>query len=395
MKKKLIRITTIPYSIGSLLKGQLRYMSDHYEVIGIASSEPEGELEKAALSQNARAIPINMTRKITPWKDLVSLFQLYRVLRAERPFFVHTHTPKAGLIGMMAAWMARVPHRLHDIAGLPLLEASGTKLKVLTLVEKLTYACATRVYPNSREMHKIVLQRKFAPPGKFKVLDKISSNGVDTELFNPDLFEPSQRRELRNSLGIDPEDFVGIFVGRLVKDKGINELVSVFDALSKKYDDLRLLLVGMLETDLDPLKESTLKKIAENPAIISAGTQSDVRPYFAIADILVFPSYREGFPNVPLEAGSMGLPSIVTDINGCNETVEHGKNGLIVAPKNEEQLSIAIEELKNNPGLMSALAANARPMITERFEQRSIWEAILKEYKDLETGTGRESVPAY
>ncbi len=387
MKKKLVRITTIPYSIGSLLKGQLHYMSDQYEVIAIASSDPEGELEKAALSQNARAIPVKMTRKITPFRDLISLFQLYRILRAEKPFFVHTHTPKAGLIGMIAAWMARVPHRLHDIAGLPLLEASGIKLSVLELVEKLTYACATRVYPNSRNMHKIVLDRKFAPPGKFKVLDKISSNGVDTSLFNPELFDLSDGLELRKSLGISADDFVGIFVGRLVKDKGINELVSVFDTLSKKNKNLKLLLVGMMETDLDPLKEATLDKIANNPAIIFAGTQYDVRPYLAIADILVFPSYREGFPNVPLEAGSMGLPAIVSDINGCNETIEHGKNGLIVAPKDEAQLSDAVELLMENKGMLNELASNARPMITERFEQKAIWEAILNEYMELERNT--------
>ncbi len=384
MKKKLIRITTVSYSIKSLLKGQLKHMADHYEVIGIAASEPEGELEIACAEQNARAIPIQMTRRITPFQDLISLFRLYRVLKKEKPYFVHTHTPKAGLIGMMAAYMAGVPHRLHDIAGLPLLEAGGLKLSVLTFVEKLTYACATRVYPNSRGIHKIVLDRKFAKPSKFKVLDCISSNGVDTARFDPALFPESERQNLKASLGLSEKDFVCIFIGRLVKDKGINELVAVFDRLTLKHPDLKLLLIGMMEPELDPLLPRTLERIAKNPSIVEGGTQMDVRPYLAISDLLVFPSYREGFPNVPLEAGSMGLPSVVTDINGCNETVEHGKNGLIVTPKDEAQLTNAVERLLADRQLLQDMAANARSMISERFEQKRVWAAILQEYKELE-----------
>ncbi len=387
MKKKLIRITTVPYSLGSLLKGQLKYMSNDYEVIGIASSEPKGDLERAAASQNARGIPIKMTRKITPFQDLRSLISLYRVLRHEKPFFVHTHTPKAGLIGMLAAFFARVPHRLHDIAGLPLLEATGLKKKILVWVEKLTYACATRVYPNSRGIHKIVVENKFARPEKFKVLDKISSNGVDTTRFNRELFKAEELSQLRASLGIASDDFVCIFIGRLVKDKGINELVSAFQKLSQKRAKLKLLLVGMFEKDLDPLHPSTMQGIENNPSIISAGTQDDVRPYLAIADLLVFPSYREGFPNVPLEAGAMGLPSVVTNINGCNEIVEEGENGLIVPPKDEAALASAVERCLDDPALLEKLSGNARELISSRFEQKGIWVEILKEYRELEASS--------
>lgn len=387
MKKKLIRITTVPYAISSLLKGQLPYMSQDYEVICISSTEPPGRLETAAKSQNARPIPVKMTRKITPFQDMRSLIQMYLVLRKEKPFFVHTHTPKAGLIGMMAAYFARVPHRLHDIAGLPLLEATGFKRKVLNLVEKLTYACATRVYPNSRGLHQIVLENKFAPPEKFKVLDKISSNGVDTSQFNPENFQQTQRLELRKSLNILPDDFVAVFVGRLVRDKGINELVGAFEILTAKYKDLKLLLVGMYEKDLDPLMEKTERNIEHNPSIIYVGSHDDVKPYFAISDLLVFPSYREGFPNVPLEAGAMGLPSVVSDINGCNEIIEDGKNGLIIPPKDMQAIIMAVEKLYLEPEVRKKLAANARPMISARFEQESIWVEILKEYRALEAKT--------
>jgi len=359
-------------------------MSSDYEVIGIASSEPAGHLEKAAESQNARGIPIKMTRKITPLQDLRSLYKLYRVLRREKPFFVHTHTPKAGLIGMLASYFARVPHRLHDIAGLPLVEATGFKRQILVWVEKITYFCATRVYPNSRGLHKIVLENKFAAPDKFKVLDKVSSNGVDTAKFNKEHYKAEELQDLRESLGINQEDFVWVFVGRMVKDKGINELVKAFEILSERNPQLKLLLVGMFEKDLDPLLPETMKSIENNPGIIEAGTQHDVRPYLAISDLLVFPSYREGFPNVPMEAGAMGLPAIVTDINGCNEIIEEGKNGLIFPPKNVEAIVEAAERLLDEPELFQELARNARPMISSRFEQEGIWKEILKEYRALE-----------
>lgn len=383
MKKKLIRVTTVPYSLGGLLRGQLKYMSAYFEVVGIASSG-EGHLDKVGLQEGIRTIPVEMTRKITPFKDLKALWKLYRIFRKEKPFFVHTHTPKAGLLGMIASYLARVPHRLHDIAGLPLVEATGLKLVVLKMVEKLTYGCASRVYPNSRGMHKMVLDNKFAPPAKFKVLDKISSNGVNTSHFNPALLEESELMKLRKSLDIVPDDFVCIFVGRLVKDKGVNELVAVFELLSIKYKHLKLLMLGSYENHLDPLDKKTENIIQNNTALKYVGSQADVRPYMAISDILVFPSYREGFPNVPMEAGAMGLPAVVSDINGCNEIIEHGRNGLIVPLKDEVALGQAIEKLMKDRELLNSMATNARPMVITRYEQESIWKEILKEYKRLE-----------
>ena len=380
MKKKLIRITTVPISLEKLLENQLRFMKSHYQVTAISSDKPN--LERVGQLHEVPVFHVEMTRKITPWQDLKAVWQLYTYFKKEKPLIVHTHTPKAGTVGMLAAKLAGVPHRLHTIAGLPLLEATGGKRKLLNAVEKATYACATHIYPNSFGLKEIIIQEKFCKPNKLKVLGNGSSNGINTAYFNPENFSAQQNQSLKNSLGIHPKDFVFIFVGRLVGDKGINELVSAF----KKFEtqNLKLLLVGNLETNLDPLQKNTLQEIEENPNIISIGFQKDVRPYFAISDSLVFPSYREGFPNVVMQAGAMGLPSIVSDINGCNEIIIEGENGIIIPVKDSNAVFAAMKKMIEDKTLRTRLQQNARPMIVSRYEQSVVWEAILDEYKRLE-----------
>lgn len=256
----------------------------------------------------------------------------------------------------------------------------GVKRKILNFVEKLTYACATKVYPNSYGLKEIILQNKFAKEEKLKIIANGSSNGIDTSYFNSTLFSEAENKKLKESLNIKLTDFVFIFVGRIVGDKGINELVEAFDKLLKEKKQVKLLLVGPLESELDPLKEKTIVRINTNKKIISVGYQNDVRPYFAVANALTFPSYREGFPNVVLQAGSMGLPSIVSDINGCNEIIEEGKNGCIVPVKDVEALYKAMERVVTDTGMKK----NTRVMIRKRFEQKVVWEALLNEYKSLE-----------
>ncbi|WP_111709656.1 glycosyltransferase family 4 protein [Lutibacter citreus] len=384
MKKKLIRITTVPISLEKLLEGQLGFMKSYFQVIAV-SSEKE-RLNTFGEEQNIPVFHLEMTRKITPIKDLISLLKLYKYLKKEKPFIVHTHTPKAGIVGMLAAKMANVPNRLHTVAGLPLLESIGIKRKVLNFVEKLTYSCATKVYPNSMGLKEIIIKNNFAKPLKLKVLANGSSNGIDTEFFNPQLFSVEKNEALKQELGIQKNDFVFIFVGRIVGDKGINELVAAFEELQNsalQTQKFKLLLVGPFEQDLDPLKKETIHSIKNNPSIISVGYQQDVRPYFAISDVLVFPSYREGFPNVVMQAGAMGLPSIVTNINGCNEIVVEGKNGWVIPVKNTEAILSAMRHCLINTTAFIKAKSNARIMIETRYEQQLVWEAILEEYKVL------------
>jgi len=379
MKPKLVRVTTVPLSLDKLLEGQLGFMGDHYDVIAVSSDKPY--LERVAKREGARFFHLEMTRQITPLKDVSAVWKLYRFLKKEKPHIVHSHTPKAGIVTMLAAKLAGVPHRLHTVAGLPLLEVSGTKRKILDAVEKLTYACATKVYPNSFGLRKIILDNGFCSESKLKVLAGGSSNGIGTAYFSSDQIDDNRKNGLRRELGISPGDFIFIFVGRLVGDKGINELVSAFASLSAERPQAKLLLVGPAEDHLDPLLPETVRLIETHPKIISAGYQNDVRPYFAISDALVFPSYREGFPNVVMQAGAMGLPAVVSDINGCNEIVTDGKNGLIVPAKNAPAIEAAMRQLIDSKGLYDHLKENARRTIVSRYEQSAVWQAVLDEYR--------------
>lgn len=389
-KKKLIRITTIPQSLAILLKGQPKFMSRFYEVLCI-SSHGNGVLDALAEYEGTRAIPVEMTRNITPLKDLRSTWELYRIFRNEKPFIVHTHSPKAGAVGMLAAYLARVPNRLHTNGGLAFIEIRGMKRFMLDLVEKFTYACASTVYTNSFGLKDILVKKKYAKESKIRVLGNGSSNGIDTVHFSPNAVTDSDKEDLRGQLGISKYDYVFIFVGRLVMDKGINELIEAFKEIADKNDKVKLLLVGPFEKSednqikpSDELQPETIDFIRSSDQVMAVGFQTDVRPYFAISDCLVFPSYREGFPNVVMQAGAMGLPTIATDINGCNEIIVPNKNGALVPPKKVPELEESMKAYLNKGRGNEEGSAAIRKIIEDRFSQQIIWELILKEYKRLE-----------
>ncbi|MAZ72739.1 MAG: glycosyltransferase family 1 protein [Flavobacteriaceae bacterium] len=380
-KQKLVRITTIPLSLEKLLEGQLAYMQNHYQVIAV-SAERE-RLEAFGVSEGVQTKHVNLTRQITPRKDIVAVYKLYKFLKKEKPQLVHSHTPKAGIVGMMAAYFAGVPHRLHTVAGLPLMEATGFKRKILNFVEKLTYRFATKVYPNSQGLKDFIEAENFVKPSKLKIIGQGSSNGIDTGYFSDTHFSTEEILQKKKELKISETDFVFIFVGRIVTDKGINELVEAFVSLQKEKPNCTLLLVGPFEDTLDPVLPTTKKLIESHPKIISVGYQQDVRVFFALSDVLVFPSYREGFPNVVMQAGAMALPAIVSNINGCNEIVTHNKNGLIVPTKDVTSLFKSMQALIANKERFLALKANARNAITSRYERQKIWELLQEEYESL------------
>ncbi|WP_460218943.1 glycosyltransferase family 4 protein [Psychroserpens sp. MEBiC05023] len=357
-------------------------MNRYYEVIGVSG---DGDaLTEVRQNEGIETYVVEMTRTITPIKDLKATYQLYKFFKKEQPFIVHTHTPKAGTLGMLAAKLAGVPHRLHTIAGLPLLEISGSKRRLLDTVEKFTYSCATQILPNSFGLKDIILQNKYTKASKLKVIGKGSSNGIDTKHYDSALISEEQRNTLKQELGIKDSDIVFIFIGRIVKDKGINELVKAFDSLSKKVSASKLILVGPKEDHLDPLLPETEALITSNAQILAVGMQKDIRPYVTISDVLTFPSYREGFPNVVLQASCMSLPCIVSDINGCNEVIEHELNGLIIPTKNEIALENAMQFMIDHPEKRLAMIAHTRSRIIKRYEQEYVWNELLKTYKSLE-----------
>ncbi len=535
--KKLVRITTIPLSLDKLLGKQLSYMNQFFEVIAVSSDKKN--LQKVARKYGVKPYCVPMTRTISPLKDLVSLWRMYQFLKREKPEIVHSHTPKAGIIGMLAAYFAGVPNRFHTVAGLPLLEAKGTRRKVLNFVESLTYSFATKVYPNSFDLEKIILQEKFCAQEKLKVIGQGSSNGIDTTYFDKKNISDIDQENLKIQLGIEPDDFVFIFVGRLVRDKGIDELVSAFKNLMEQssvrpekgttemglkglnnemvrlpgdhenstlkvykngtyfytgqslsglsiryrlskiwyrsaesemlinnstidpssktevnpfntrlsdqrnnyytgqsisglniryrlskvlyrsaetelvmnnsemvthsrtelsslkknfaeqgqteqiiFPKVKLLLVGPLEQKLNPVLSMTLSEMERNPNIKCTGYVPDVRSFLAISKCLILPSYREGFPGAVLQAGAMNLPCIVTDINGCNEIIVDGFNGLIVPVKDEKSLGNAMKKILDNGELRTTLTNNSRGIIIEKYDHHKVWEALLEEYEE-------------
>ncbi len=386
-KIKLLRITTVPISLHKLLQGQPQYMMQNGIDVILASAHGK-EIREIEKNTGLKVHILPLTRKISPLTDLKALWQTYKLIKKEKANIVHTHTPKAGIVGMLAAKLAGVPIRMHTVAGLPLMQATGLKRKILNTVERLTAWSATGIYPNSRQLANFMVKEKLVPEKKLKVLAQGSSNGIDLDHFSPTHFSKEQNVALRKKLNINPTDFVFTFVGRLVGDKGINELVSAFTALQKKHTNIKLLLVGNEEPALDPLQENTRTTIQNNPDIITTGWVDDVRPYLAISDLFVFPSYREGMPNVVMQAGAMGLASIVTDINGSNEIIIHNQNGLIIPVKNKKALATAMETLLTNQELRQQLASQARPLIQNRFDQKLVWQALLKEYKHLAKTAG-------
>jgi glycosyltransferase involved in cell wall biosynthesis len=362
------------------LKGQLSYLNQFFEVVALSGEDDH--LATVAKRENVRTVAVSIQRQISPLKDLASLYHLYRVFKKEKPFIVHSITPKAGLLSMIAAYFAGVPHRIHTFTGLIFPSKTGLMRYVLIMMDRVLCAFATQVYPEGLGVKNDLLHYKITNK-PLRVLANGNVNGIDTNYFSKAHFSFAQKVALRESLQLVDSDFVFVFVGRLVSDKGINEAVSAFTKLRITYPQAKFLLVGPLESELDPLDHSTLEAITHCSGILSVGYQSDVRPYLAISDCLVFPSYREGFPNVVMQAGAMELPSIVSDINGCNEIIVPGENGLIVPAKSEQALLEAMELMVSDEALRERLTGKARLMIEERYEQRVVWEAILGEYQNL------------
>lgn len=372
---KLFRLNTIDGSLG-MLRGQLRFLNQEFEVVAVA--DDSGVLAEVAEREGVRTIGVPMHREISLAADCRSLVALYKLFRRERPYIVHANTPKASLLSMVAAWATRVPHRIYLVTGLRFETTHGILRFILKTMERITCLCATKVIPEGDGV-KDTLRRENITRKPLQKIHNGNINGIDLEHYarTPEVVQ--RATEIRDG----SEDFTFIFIGRMVRDKGINELVAAFDRLNREFPATKLLLVGKFEDELDPVLPKTKQMIEKNPKIEFAGYQNDVRPYFATADVAVLPSYREGFPNVVIQAGAMGLAQIVTDINGCNEVVVDGRNGLIVPKQNEEALYEAMRRLTTDRELTARMAASARELIASRYRQQDVWEAILRMYKSL------------
>jgi glycosyltransferase involved in cell wall biosynthesis len=377
-KKKIIRASTIPRSLVAFFSGVLKELSEKYDVIALSS--PGELLDVVAKKEGIRVIAVPMERRISFFKDIKSLIILVKVFHKERPDMVHSITPKAGMLCMVAARITNVPIRVHTFTGLVFPTSVGLKKKLLMLTDKITCICATHIIPEGEGVKKDLITNGITKKD-LKVLGFGNVRGVDMLYYDKrdEVIKKVDELNLRKT-----EVFTFLFVGRIVKDKGINELCSAFQKLSDGIS-VRLILVGKSEEDLDPISEEAKYIIENNHSIEYVGPKfgDELLAYYAAADCFVFPSYREGFPNTVLEAGAMGLPCIVTDINGSNEIIKDGFNGLIVPSHNEHALFEAMKQMATYPDLRKSMASVSRDHISAHYEQGYVRKCLNEFYSEI------------
>ncbi len=379
---RLVHMTTVPLTLWSFLGGQVGYMKSRgFEVHALSS--PGDLLDAFAERESVPVHAVAMSRRITPLRDLRALLRLYFLLRQLRPAIVHAHTPKGGLLGMIASWLAGVPVRIYQVHGLPMMAATGPKRLAMRWSDRVACLLAHRVVCVSRSVRQVAVAEGLCPARKAKVLLEGTINGVDASVrFDPARLDPRARAETRLRLGIPEGSPVVGFVGRLARDKGLVELLGAWKLLLGTHPDLHLLVVGPTERE-DPLPTDVETTLRGEPRIHLTGPVADTPPLFAAMDVLALPSYREGFGQVLLEAAAMRLPTVASRIAGCSDAVLDGKTGTLVPPRDAVALAGAIRNYLDDPALRLRHGRAGRERVTLEFRQEDIWAVMEREYRLL------------
>lgn len=371
-------MVTIARSIG-LMKGQLSYLRNAGFDVTVVSS-PGEKLKKAEVEEKVSTKAINMERGISPIKDFISLIKIITFFVKEKPKICNAGTPKAGFLGMIAAWITRVPFKIYTIRGLPFEGATGLKRKILILTEKIACACADKVICISPSVKNVAIKYNLTSENKTVVFGHGSSNGLQFERFEKTPSIENEIKNIKTKYNLSKYRFIVGYVGRINNFKGVKELVLAFENLQKKYKDIGLLIVGNREKK-DAISNEISQKISNNLDIIEIGWIENPVPYYYLIDILAFPTYREGFGNVSIEAQATGTPVVTTNATGSVDTVIDGETGFIVNVKDVKGLEKAIERFIKNPSLINEMGEKAKKHVREKFDSKIIWEGLVSLYK--------------
>lgn len=368
-------VTTVPETLMTILAHQPRFLNRSFNVhLACAAG---GSVESISAREGVPVHGVAMKRGISPFADVRSIFLMCQLLLKLKPSVVQSYTPKAGLVTMIAALLCRVPVRIHTFTGLIFPTQTGFKKKLLIYIDRLICLCATKVVPEGEGVKKD-LQNYAITTKEMSVIGHGNIAGVDVAYFKPDIESVMLKSHgIQSDLGIKEGDFTFCYVGRLNRDKGLKELAQAFLNLP---EHTHLIVVGGLDSEA-PVDEKTLAFFKQHPRVHMLGFQEDIREALQASSALVLPSYREGFPNVVLQAGAMGKPAVVTDINGSNEIIEPGVNGWLAMPRDVASLQLAMMQAIDSPSdTLAAMSAFARSRVVERFEQAAHWERIKEFY---------------
>ncbi len=361
------------------LQGQPEYFQNSgFDVTVLRPEKRSGEWE-VPRPDGVRVLEVPMEREISPVRDIRSICHLWGILRTLRPTVTNVGTPKAGLLGGFAAWLNRVPCRFYTLHGLRFETTTGLRRKLLILAERLACRFAHRVVCVSHSVREKAIASGLVDRERALIFGAGSCNGVDVARFAPTQQRIWRAAELRRQFGIPADAPVALFVGRLTCDKGIAELIEAFLQLENRIPNLRLLLVGSFE-DGDPLPEDIRKHLETHDRVILAGPVNDTAPYYAMADVLVLPSHREGLPTVVLEAHAAGKPVIGAAATGIVDLLVDGETGLLFPVGDVSSLANAIARLIEDKALARKLADAGRDQVKRKFRQELIWAALRREY---------------
>ena len=378
---RICRVATVPFFVLHHLRSQLLDLARAgHEVIVVAS--PDDGADEVARLPGVRFSPVDIARPIAPVRDAAALWRLYRLFRRLRPDIVHSTTPKAGLLCAIAAWLARVPVRLHTFTGQAWAELSGPVRWIAQAGDWLIVRLNTRSYADSASQREFLVERGLAPPDRLSVLGSGSLAGVDLALFDPERLR-HDAPATRVRLGLSPYARVVTFIGRVTRDKGMVELVHAFTELRQRFPDLVLVVVGPLEPERDPLPDEILQQLRSDARIHLIGYDPSPEQYLALATVLCLPSYREGFGNVVIEAAALGIPAVGTLITGLSDAIVDGRTGVLVPAKDSAALTAALATVLENEPLRRGLGEAARLRAIAEFDSRVVNGHLMREYAAL------------